>query len=59
MDDLDRIINNLEAQQKNLATFGVPGEVEPKRFHATQEPQPGDTEIAVTIEGTKPKWETE
>ena len=24
MDDLDRIINNLEAQQKNLATFGAP-----------------------------------
>jgi hypothetical protein len=24
MNDLDRIISNLEAQQKNLATFGVP-----------------------------------
>lgn len=65
MDDLDRIINNLEAQQKNLATFGLPADktssrqqTAEKRFLATEKAAPGDGDIAIPIEGTRPRWET-
>jgi hypothetical protein len=37
MNDLDRIISNLEAQQKNLATFGAPGQVPSKTVQNGQQ----------------------